>query len=558
VQAGSSSAVMSIASSGNPESIPSRKQGALTARSLQSFWQSLTYFSIYRLVVASFFLATIILFQGTLNLGAQDPRLFLWTSTLYLLTSVLALGVVATWKNSFNLQLSLQVMADLVLLTILLFASGGSKSGLATMMLVVLVGAGLVGQGRLVLFYAATATVMLLAEQSLRVFQFGEDPGDFTRSGLISIGFFGSAIAARLLARRIVTNEELAHLRGIQLADQMRINERVIRDMQDGVLVIDAAGKVRQANPRAVSLLGLAEVPSTELAAYSPALAREYLGRKRRHAEADIVIQPSGSGRTVRARMLPAGEGENTLVFLEDLGRIQQEAQQVKLAALGRLTANMAHEIRNPLSAISQAAELLRDEPESRSIDRLVRIIGDNTKRLNHLVEEIMELGRRDRATLEAIELRPFLLQLVDELTLCDPAQASRIAINIAPELSVCFDRGHLHRVFSNLLGNALRYASTSPGAVRIGQAASSPPDRVELQIVDDGEGIDETAGQQIFEPFFTTRANGTGLGLYIARELCEANGARIILRENAPGANFCLSCRSKCLEPTSPSSPDD
>lgn len=507
-----------------------------------SLWRLLRYFSFYRLIVAGFFLGAILSSDKPLNIGSQDPKLFMWVCSIYFGLAIAILLAQIKWRQAFNQQLSAQVLIDIGCLILLLYASGGAKSGMSMMLLVVLVGAALVGQGRLVLFYASVATLLLLAEQAYRVGFLKGETGDFFFTGLTCIGLFGSAIAARLLANRMIANEELARKRGIELADQMLINERVIHDMQDGVLVIDAGGQVRQCNPRARALLGGTDAYAKSLEDFSPTLAEEYKVRRSRGIESELVMQVPWTGRMLRARFLPPGEGGNALIFVEDVGRLQQEARQVKLAALGRLTANMAHEIRNPLSAISHAAELLSDEPPGKGIERLTRIIVDNSQRLNHLVSEVVELGRRDRVNPEAIDLRDYFLRLIDERTLQDAGSAARIVVDIPQATEIQFDRGHLHRVASNLLDNALRYASHSPGAVRVGVEQNPGQNRLSLHVIDDGKGIDETERDRVFEPFFTTRASGTGLGLYIARELCEANGARLFLLENAPGAHFCIS----------------
>lgn len=514
-----------------------------------ALWRSLKYFSYYRLTIATVFLVAITFSDGALNVGSQDPRLFYRVCILYVLVAVTALFVLTRWQRAFHLQLSVQVVADLLLLCLLLFASGGAKSGIATMLLVVLVGAGLVGQGRMVLFYAAFATVLLLLEQSYRVLAYHGESGDFFRTGLTSIGFFGSAMAARLLARRVVANEQLARRRGIELADQIRINERVIRDMEDGVLVIDTVGRVRLSNPQAAVLLGAATPFARTLVAYSPALAREFLAHRARAAETELLMEIPRNGRSLKVRLLPPEEGGNTLIYLEDIGRLQQEARQAKLAALGRLTANMAHEIRNPLAAISHAAELIAEEPPGTGMQRLTRIIGDNTQRLNRLVIEVMELGRRDRANPEPLDLRLFLSHLVEELSLHQPAAHTRIAIDLPSPCPICFDRAHLHRVLSNLLTNALHFSSPQPGAIHVSGTDHPAESRFDLHLTDDGPGIAENERQQIFEPFFTTRKSGTGLGLYIARELSEANGARLSLLDPAPGAHFCLSLPA-CKDP--------
>ncbi|MCX8085308.1 MAG: HAMP domain-containing histidine kinase [Rhodocyclaceae bacterium] len=515
-----------------------------------SFWRSLRFFSYYRITVAGIFLAIIIFTEGAQNVGSQNPRLFFWVSTAYLIGGILAVVVLTRWQRLFNRQLTLQVGFDILALTLLMYASGGAKSGLPMLLFVVLMGAGLVGQGRLVLFYAALSSLAILLEQAYRVSWLAGDVGDFFRAGLTSVGFFGVAIAARLLASRVVANEELARRRGIELADQLRINERVIREMHDGVLVVGMDGHIALANPPAAVMLGRQGELPRSLAACSAELDREFRRRRERGIESETVVQMPQTGRSLRVRFLPPGEGGKTLIFIEDVGRQLQQAQQAKLAALGRLTANIAHEIRNPLSAISHAAELLQDDlaDETRhETMRLVRIIGDNVARLNRIVEEIMELGRRDQARPEEIDLKDFLRQMIEELSLRDRLSESRIRLELPAGFAVCFDRSHLYRVLANLLDNALRHASDAPGAIRIVGESGRAPNRIALHVIDDGPGIGAEVRSQIFEPFYTTRATGTGLGLYIARELCEANGARLFLLDNAPGAHFCISFAAAC-----------
>lgn len=505
-------------------------------------WRLLTYFSWYRLIVAGFFFGIVLFSDRPMTIASQSMRLFLWASGAYLILSVAFIILQSRWRHALDLQLSVEVLTDIVCLVLMLYASGGAKSGMAMMLIVVLVGAALVGQGRLVLFYVAVASLLLLAEQAWRVEFLNGEVGDFFYTGLTCIGLFAAAIAARLLANRMLANEELARRRGIELADQLRINDQVIRDMQDGVLVADAEGRVRQFNPRARVLLGCDVAHPQVLEDFSPLLAEEFHLRKSRGVESERVIQNPSNGRQLRLRFLPPGEGGNALIFIEDVGRLQQEARQVKLAALGRLTANLAHEIRNPLSAISHAAELLSDEPAVKGQERLTRIILDNAQRLNRLVSEVVELGRRDRVSPETIDLAEFMRHLLEERSMQDASTASRVVFDIPPARFVRFDRGHLYRVIANLLDNALRYASQASGAVRVWFEESTGQLRPSLHIADDGRGIDELERERVFEPFFTTRTNGTGLGLYIARELCEANGARLILLMNAPGAHFCIS----------------
>lgn len=504
----------------------------------EAFWRSLRYFSLYRLIVAGVFFFAAAFYGGSANLGSLDMKLFRWAVAAYLLGAVGFLWVVNFMQRAFDAQLTTQVVTDIVALTLLMYASGGAASGIGVMIFVVIAGAGLVGQGRMTIFYAAFATLAVLTEQAYHMLRLQEDLSGFFRTGLTSIGYFGTAVVARLLARRAVANESLAQQRGMQLADQLQISQRVIRDMQDGVLVVDALGRVRQYNPQAEILFGIRAQEGADLATFSVALSEKFAQWSTQPVETETVLSVAGSQRLLRARLLPPGEGARSLIYLQDIGRIQAQAQQMKLAALGRLTANMAHEIRNPLSAISHAAELLVDESRLESRVRLIRIIGDNTQRLNRLVAEVLELGHRDRALPERIALATYLRQFADELELHDPTAAGRVDVDAAEHLAITFDRTHLHRVLWNLLVNALRQASANAGAVRL-IATPAMTGAIELHIVDDGAGIDESLRGQVFEPFFTTHGNGTGLGLYIARELCEANGAQLELLDSTSGAHF-------------------
>lgn len=498
-----------------------------------NFWRSLRYFSLYRFAVASLFLAAVELFGGEYNLGIQNEQLFSRAVWVYLLQSLIFLPLVWKRRGAFNLLLSIQVIADLAVFTVMMYASGGQKSGIATLILVTVAAAGLVGQGRMSLFFAATATVFVLMEESWRALTADADAADFVRTGLLCIGFFGTAITARLLAKRVVANEELAEMRGRALADQLRLGERIIRDMDSGVLVVDADDKVRQANQSARTLLDVDDAENASLKMLCPELFGFYAtwrGSDREKTELLAVGE-----RTLQARFVPSSEGGgHALIYLEDMARVQAQAQQMKLAALGRLTANMAHEIRNPLAAISHAAELLREDAGDPLRERLARIVHDNTGRLNRLVGEVLELGRRDRAQLEVLGWPGYARGFLDEFAMQNPAVRERICIGDG-EAEFRFDRGHFHRVLWNLLSNALRHASDNPGAVKLWVVEESDG-RISLHVVDDGAGIDGEIRGQVFEPFFTTRSDGTGLGLFIARELCEANGARLELVESAQG----------------------
>ena len=500
-----------------------------------SRWIPLRYLNFFRLVIAGLFLE--------LHLGDEAPRAFVGAALVYI-AAVLTLGFPdAVRRIGFDRLIALQVVIDIAVLATIMWASGGYRSGIPVLMMVILAGAGLVAQGRAVLFFASLATLAVLIENAWR-YSTGNSPVDFPQVGFASIGFFGIAIIARLLALRAKANESLATQRGEALAKQQAVNERIIRDMQDGVLVVDADGRVSQANPSAVILLGVHPLEGRLLTD----LDAGFTDVRARGAGADgALLRLRASGKLLRCRAAGAGadgDADDMLIYLTDFEEILKRMQQIKLAALGRLTASMAHEIRNPLAAVTQAAELLTEEKRADVQSRLVRIINDNARRIERMVRDVLALGRREETLPEALMLAPFIAGVIEEVALGGVAQREVFDVDVPADATLGVDRAHLHQILDNLVANARRHCSGKPGAVRIFVAAAGG--RVAVHVLDDGPGIIESERARVFEPFFTTHPKGTGLGLYIARELAEANGATLDLLDNAPGAHFVLTGRSQ------------
>lgn len=508
-----------------------------------AYWTSLLYFSYYRVFLTSLLLSAVF-FEPQL-LDFVDPErlpLFRNITIFYWCATLCAILVRQRYRQRFSLQLSLQVAVDIFALVLLMHASSGLRSGLGVILLISLAAGGLVGQGRLVLFYAAVATISLLVQQTLFALHAGAFLAtDFFQAGLFSTGFFASAISARLLARRVVANEELAFRRGVELLNQVRLSQRIIEDMQDGVLVVDVQGTVKQHNLRAETLLGLPSGFSGPLVAYSQALNDAYRDWRAGVGAALVLLHAGAAGKLLQARFVHAVEVDidqsDALIFLEDMDRLREQAQQLKLAALGRLTANIAHEIRNPLSAINHAAELLHEDEGSNP--RLLRIVLDNVQRLERIVRDVLEVGRRDRVNAELVALADFLPLFVTEFVGKAGVPEGVVALHCAPDLALRFDRSHLHQVLWNLLTNALRHCRQHEGSVQV--LAQREGSKVAIHVRDDGPGIEASLREQVFEPFFTTHQHGTGLGLYIARELCESNAARLVLLNSDVGTDFCL-----------------
>jgi two-component system sensor histidine kinase PilS (NtrC family) len=513
-------------------------------------WRPFQYFNLYRLTMAGLFFLAMFLpheWLGRLELSAT-PALVVLGST-YLLAIIGGLMLSIHWQHRFNMQLSLQVMVDACAISLFMYAAGGVASGIGVLLLVALAAASLVGRGRLILFYAALATLAVLLTQIYGVFTRGFELGSVFQAGILSAGFFATAILARLLGQRVMINEDLARRHGIALDNQIRISQRVVERMLDGILIVGRGGWILRQNPVAGAMLQLPAEPRGKLGHTAPLLEEAWLAWLAGVGDEAIqFVGPLGQELRARFEQTTSSEGE-VLVFLEDVGRIKERAQQLKLAALGRLTASIAHEIRNPLASISHAGELLREERRGEMQDRLLRILNDNVARLDRIVGDILELGRQNRAEPESIQLAEFCRDFVDRILLTEGLDGAVVDLEVEAAASCCFDRSHLNQVLWNLVGNALRHSTRTAGAVRIEIVAGALPGQVELHVLDDGPGVAESVREQVFEPFFTTHTKGTGLGLFIARELCTANGATLDLAVNSPGAHFIVVGRNDtCL----------
>ncbi len=523
--------------------------GMAEFRHSDSYWRSLQLFNAYRMLVALVLLISVLFTGNLLQLGSHDRTLFIQVTVIYLLFCMVCVAVIRT-RRHFNWQIAVQVVADIVFIAILIYASRGVTSGLGLLLLTTIAGAGLISRGRLSLFYAALASIAVLLEQGYEVLVFQESAAQFIQAGFLSIAYFATAMVAHTLTRLTRQSEEIAAQRDLDVANLSEVNRLVIRDMPDGVIVVDGHGVIHQINTQAVAFLsevqgGAPAAESVRLADCAPAVAAHL---SRWHAGGRGAQTYSGSMDDrygLRFATVGSRAEAGTVIFLEDLTRARAQAQQMKLAAIGRLTSNIAHEVRNPLGSISHAAQLLQEEPDSSpGMRRLLGIIHDNTQRLNRMVNDVLGLNRGQAPLLESFELAPFVRQFTAEFAETEGADPEIFALHADETLQVLFDRTHLNQVLWNLCRNALRHCRRVPGSVQIIAQRVRGSHAVKLDVIDDGPGVLPAVRGGLFEPFVTAAQGGTGLGLYLARELCAANGATLDYVESFVGAQFTLTCR--------------
>lgn len=435
-------------------------------------------------------------------------------------------------------------LADLACLSLLLYAAGGVASGLGGLLAISVAIANVLLPERLGLLLAALASLALLYLTFHLSLGQSASSAHYLQAGVLGALCFAAALLIRLLVRRQQSSERLAHRHAATAADLQALNALILEHMHSGILVVGAQQQVLLANPASLALLGQTELLGRRLGDCCPALLERLQQWSRNPTLQPPPLQAHAAGPLLQpgfVALRQQGEG-SLLVLLDDVSQLAQQAQQLKLAALGRLAAGIAHEIRNPLGAISHAAQLLQEAEQLAPADRrLTQIVLDHARRMNLIVENVLQLSRRRPAEPQLLDLRYWLHRFVAETQETLGPDARLHLATPATSLQTRCDPQQLLQVLNNLVQNGLRHSAQRHGRGQLWlelrrDARSGLP---ALEIRDDGDGIPAELQEQLFEPFFTTGTQGTGLGLYLARELCESNRARLDHLPREDGACF-------------------
>ncbi len=488
----------------------------------------LKVFAVYRFITASLFVMLFYLRFGPSLLGSYSPSLYQFTSLAYLGISLFAAPVAIRARWGYPTLAQLFIFTDIIFITLLMHASGGVGSGIGILLAISIAAGGLLIGGRCAILFAALASLAVLAEEFYAIETHAFEVTTLTYAGMLGVSFFSIAFLSVILAQRAEQSAMLAQQHEQTIVRLEGLNRYIIQHLQSGIMIVDEQQMTQLSNQSALRLLELSEQPA-KLADAAPEL-RQAFELWRANPDQDFAIVSLANRNELQVRFSALNmEGETLhMLIVEDIALYNQRLQQSKLASLGRLTASIAHEIRNPLSAISHAGQLLSEAPELHAQEiRLTEIIQTHCQRVNSIIEDILKLSRRSVSQRHKIALEQWLAEYLDELTLNLGPQAGCFELAIkARGLNAYMDGSHLKQILDNLCSNALQYGRPELGKIvlEVSRVHAAPC----IKLIDNGKAINADDRRHLFEPFFTTSHQGTGLGLYISRELAELNQAEL------------------------------
>lgn len=492
-------------------------------------------FLIYRGALASVLTLFLFIDMGPSFLGSSAPDLHSVTTISYFLLTLVSLVLTRREIAPPDVEYLFAIIVDSFVIALIMHTSGGPTSGLGILLAISISLAAVGMSGRIALLAASLSSLAILAESIYALgIGFRTNPA-FTQVAMLGVSYFALAILAHELYSRAQASEKLAQAQGIDIAKLTELNQYIIQQMQTGVLVLDRENRIRMMNDAARTLLGITDNSAGyTIQEASPYLANAFSSWIESPGNPRQSVHTTSEGEDIQVEFAQLGGNaqQGALIFVEDASRAAEAAQQIKLASLGRLVASIAHEIRNPLGAISHANQLLVESEQLDGPDRrMTEIIGNNAARMNDVIENILALSRRYTPQPEVLNLHQWLQGLVTELTSVNSINPEQISLQVTPgDLRLFVDRKQLAQIVSALIENAITHYSDTLSLLRLSLVAGLESNSIRpfLEISDNGTGVPQESVESIFDPFFTTKHDGTGLGLYITKMLCDANNIRI------------------------------
>ncbi len=510
-------------------------------------WSLLNVFFIYRFIVSALF---VILFYSHFDspiLRIYDPRLYFISSHSYLIFSIIS-GLISYRRFfGYSSQAQTVIFSDIIFITLLMHASGGINSGLGLLLVVSTAAGGLLIGGRCALFFAALASLSVLAEHIYGILTQTIAPL-FPYAGMLGASYFTIAYLAFILAKQTEQSQLIASQHQQTISKLEELNQYIIQHLQSGIIISTADQQIKMFNEAALNIINYPKgsAPPENLTDISKQLSNSFYQWTLDHNKNFALIRLSNKDEIHgRFSLLKTQQEVFYMIILEDISLYNQQLQQSKLASLGRLTASIAHEIRNPLGAISHASQLLSEAPalQAHAEDhRLTEIIQSHCLRMNKIIEDVLQVSRRELSKKEKISLNSWVEHYLEGFIYDSGHSLDNFEIHTqAMDLWIYMDAGHLKQIFDNLCSNALKYGDTTQKIIiEISLSDGSPC----ITLLDNGKPMGSETISHLFEPFFTTSPSGTGLGLYISKELAELNQATlsyVITDEDKSSFKLCL-----------------
>ena len=506
-------------------------------------WRIVGLLNLYRLVVPPVLFA---IYRFTLpqpTIGSEYPRLFFTICVLYFLAGLVLVLAQRLPRLPGRLLLLGHALVDAVAIGLLLYASGGVASGLGILLVVPVGSVALLAEGRRSLLVAAIAVVAVLAQQVFSQLAGSGTLADYPAAGVLGVVLFLVALASWPLTARLQESEAQVRRREVDLANLAELSQYIVQHLRESLLVVDSEDRIRLINETAARILGDGRAwPGALLGEVSPRLLyllSTWRQSGERPKDSGATLFASDGASEILPHFAPLGNDvpPPVIIFLEDTTEIAGKLQQLKLASLGRLSASIAHEIRNPVGAMSHAAQLLGESSRLGDEERrLAEIIRSNAVRVSEIIANVQSMSRREPVQAEQFGLATWLREFRTEFCATLPCPETLIDLQDATaDIEVRCDRSQLRQIVWNLAHNAVKHNGDPPRPIELRAGRLAPTQRPYLEVADRGPGIPEALAERIFEPFVTGETRGTGLGLYLARELAQANGATLI-HEPRPG----------------------